>query len=630
MANSIEQRIAEFIQLYPPFDQLTESELTNVARSIHVEYHGPSECIFKEGSSTTSFFYVVRKGSVRIHHEDHHQSLVDLCDEGDVFGVRPLLANEAYLASASTVEETLLYAIPVETGIEILKSNPEVSLYLARGYASGMPMSREQRRTSVIDLKMNTDVPDEVGVSGSNYVVSCSPSTTVQEASIKMDQANVASIIVVDPNGCPLGIMTDSDLRRKVVSKALNLQTSISEIMAQPVLTVKKNITHSEALIAMMKYGIHHLCITENGKTNTAAIGVIAERDLMLDQGLHPAVLMKFIRLAKSQTELISYRTKLDALLDKYREREAPIDHVTKIAATVNDSIVERSIQIFEELNGKAPMKYCWISLGSMGRLEQILKTDQDHALILEKTPDHTEETYFRQMGEYVSHTLEKWGLSEDIAGISAANSTYGVSLNEWKHRFTTWLRTPEPESILNSSIFFDLRPVAGQEALGLQLKQHILASIDHNGLFFPMMANDALKISPPLSFFRQFIVEKNGEHKDEFDLKKRALLPFCDIARILSLHAGFIESSNTMMRFEYLALQEESNRHLFNEASNAYGWLLKLRWTKGTLQGDGGRYINLQNLSKRERQRMRDIFGLLSDLEQIVKVRFQTDRIGI
>lgn len=629
MANSIQHRIAEFVKLYPPFDRMTEQELERVALDANVEYYGPNEQIFKEGSGVTSFFYIVRKGSVRIHHNDADETLVDLCDEGDVFGVRPLLANEPYLASASSVEETLLYAIPVETGLQILKNNPEVGIYLARGYASGMPMSREQRRTGVQNLKATSDVPDEIPASNSNRIISCSATTSIREATETMTVENVASIVVVNQHGHPIGIMTDSDLRRKVVSQGLDITSKVESIMAKPVVTVAPTISHSEALILMMNHGVHHLCITEDGKNSSRAIGVIAERDLMLDQGLHPAVIVKFIRLASSLTDLVSYRLKLDALLQKYMQRDTPVEHVAKISAAIADAVVNRIIQLFQAQNGEAPCAFSWIALGSMGRVEQILKTDQDHALIVQKELSDTEASYFENMATEVSNGLEKWGLSTDIAGISATNRSHALSLKAWKLKFTDWLKNPQPENILNSAIFFDFRHVAGDIELVDELKSYLKEIALPTSLFFPMMAADALNVAPPLSFFRQFVVEKNGEHKDEFDLKRRVLLPFCDIARLLCLHSAILESSSTIDRYNVLSKSDKANASLFEEAARSYAWLLKLRWIKGTENGNDGRFIKPSHLSKRERQTMREIFSLLSDLEQIVRVRFRTDFIS-
>ncbi|TNE26930.1 MAG: CBS domain-containing protein [Bacteroidetes bacterium] len=629
MANSIQHRIAEFIKLYPPFDRMTETELERVALDANVEYYGPTERIFEEGSDTTSFFYIVRKGSVRIHHNDTEETLVDLCDEGDVFGVRPLLANEPYLASASSVEETLLYAIPVETGLQILKNNPEVGIYLARGYASGMPMSREQRRTGVQNLKSTSDVPDEIPASSSKRIVSCSPQTSIHEASQIMTTANVASIVVLNEEGHPIGIMTDSDLRRKVVSQALDIAAPVKHIMTQPVVTVAPSISHSEALIHMMNYGVHHLCITEDGKALSKAIGVIAERDLMLDQGLHPAVIVKFIRLASSSSELVNYRLKLDALLQKYAQRDTSVEHVARISASITDAVVNRLIQWFAQQHGEAPCHFSWIALGSMGRMEQILKTDQDHALIFSRELSDEETIYFDKMANEVTRGLEKWGLSIDIAGISATNRSHALSLKAWKIKFTDWLKNPEPENILNSSIFFDFRHVSGDPTLVEDLVHYLKEVVTPTSLFFPLMAADALNVAPPLSFFRQFVVEKNGEHKDEFDLKRRVLLPFCDIARLLCLHSSHYESSSTIDRYTALAMGDDANSTLFEEAARSYAWLLKLRWTKGTENGNDGRFVKPSHLSKRERQTMREIFSLLSDLEQVVRVRFRTDFIS-
>lgn len=628
MGNSIQHRVAEFIGMFPPFDLLNGGELERVAAAANVEYYAPNEAIFKEGSETTSFFYIVRKGSVRIHHEDAASTLVDLCDEGDLFGVRPLLANEPYLASATTAEETLLYAIPVNVGLEIIQSNPTISLYLARGYASGMPMSRDQLRKRKTRETENvpSEIPDITSPVKRIAVLTCKASDSIYFAAQKMTERNVASIVITNDSGCPIGIMTDSDLRRKVVSKNLNTASEVGSIMSSPVVTVSPSISHSEALILMMTANVHHICVTENGEDDSPVIGIIAERDLMLDQGLHPAVIVKFMRKAATPAELIQLNVSVTDLMEQYRKSQISVQHSCKIHSALTDALVSNAIRLFQKDHGEAPLDYVWVALGSMGRMEQLLKTDQDHALILATDPDEKQRLYFYQLAKFVEDILERWGLSVDVAGILASNEEHSSSLKTWKIRFAEWIKHPIPENILNSSIFFDFRRVAGNIALSKELRQYISTLVDEKSTFFPILASDALNIAPPLSFFRQFVVEKNGDHKDEFDIKRRVMLPYCDIARLLVLYSRNVDVIHTPDRYRRMAKVDNTNSALFEQAARSYEWLIELRWNKGMEQGDDGRYINPERLSKSERQNLREIFATLNDLEQVVRVRFRTD----
>lgn len=626
MANSIERRVAEFISAFPPFDRMTEGEVNLMAQSVQIRYHDRNEALFCEGDAPTPFFYVVRKGSVRIEREDQHHTLVDLCDEGDVFGVRPLLANESYLASARAAEESLIYAIPVDIGLQVLRSNPEVGLYLARGYASGMPMSRQRRQLHHPFLQDygQSLLPDIQKVVYSKDVLTCSPETSIRKAAEKMAERNVASILIVDENAHPQGIMTDSDLRRKVVSKGLPTDEPVLNVMSSPVSTVDDSIVHTDALLLMLTSGVHHLCVTKNGTPASPVLGILSLRDLMVDQGLHPAVIAKSIKEGNSSRDWLALRPKVDALFERYLESNTPAGHVSAVNSTISDLLIQLCIDSYIESNGPPPTPFVWLSLGSMGRKEQILPTDQDHVLITKDQPGDNE--YFINLAKSVEQLLEQWGLSMDMAGINASNPEGIQSLERWKEQFTHWIQVPDPKSILNATIYFDFRPVYGDKNIAEALKNHITSLVSEDGLFLPYLALDALNTPPPLSFFRQFIVEKDGVHKDEFDLKLRVMLPFCDVARLLCLEKRDLQYQNTAKRFNHLAESDSKHAELYRDAAEAYQWLMALRWKFGSLQDDTGRYIAIEQLSKSERQTLRDIFATLSELDQMVKVRFRTD----
>lgn len=301
-----------------------------------------------------------------------------------------------------------------------------------------------------------------------------------------------------------------------------------------------------------------------------------------------------------------------------------PASQLLQVSTSIYDHLFGHLIRNSLTKAGEPPCKYAWISLGSLGRKEQLLMTDQDHALIIEN-PDH-QETFLR-VAEDVTSLLEEIGFPKDPANIIASNPDWCLGLNRWKEIFTKWLKQPEPDALLHSTIFFDFRVISGDPGLGNALRNHLFEQLPKSSLFLSMMAKNAVETPAPLSFFRKFLLEKNGQHKDQFDLKLRALLPLVDMARVMALQ-NRIEETSTINRYRKLAELDPNNKNLLNESAEAFEYLLGLRFRFGYLNSDSGRYIRPDQLSKIERVQLKEIFHTISELQEIVEIRFQTDYI--
>ena len=640
-ANTITKRVEEFLRQFPPFDLGTSEELHSVSEKVVIQYLEAGEIVFEQDAIPNPFFYVVRQGSVKIFHSDETETLVDICDEGDIFGVRPLLANEPYLASAQAQEECLLYAIPVEIGRQILENNPKVSLFFAMGYASGKPMQRfhlssSQNSEAKNAIQAEDSLPllsETVLVSNKKDVLTCGIEATIQEAAVKMKNRNVGSILVADLNNKPLGIVTDKDLRAKVATGEIQISAPISEIMNSPVFCVKTGVSVAECMIEMVSKHVHHLCITEDGTISKPINGIVSDHDLLLEQGFNPAIIIKEMRKTKALPLLLNLRKKADDLLTKYLEQAVSMHFIRKMMAEINNTLLNRVIDLNIAELGQPPCTFAWLALGSQGREEQLLRTDQDHALVFEDAPSDEEnahrKAYFLNLAKHVAKELERFGFEQDVADIGANREKWCQPLSGWKKYFTEWIRKPDEVNILLSTIFFDFRPAYGNEALAQQMAQHLYKEIEKTQIFLPLLAKNALANPAPLSFFRNFVVESSGVHEDKFDLKLRAMLPMVDAARVLTLNHQLTEVNNTSERFGQLAEVEPKNKELMIEAAEGYATLMNIRARFGFAQQDDGRFIRPEALNKMERQTLRNIFRTINDIQKILQVRFQTGYLG-
>lgn len=636
MANAISKRVAEFIAKFPPFNVLSMEDLHLIAENIVIQYKEPNEYLFMEHASPLENFFLVRQGSVRIFHEKYQDQLIDICDEGDIFGTRPLLAMEEYQASAKTQEESLIYSIPVNLVKRLIEENAQFSEFFALGYASDKPMSREKLRelknTKADKQEFPLPVLNETMPLNSNKeVLKCLPSNTIAEAAKAMSLHKVGSIIIAE-NGRPLGIVTDKDLREKVATGDYSVHQQINEIMSSPVICAPSDLSIAEYMILMINKRVHHICITADGSPDTDVTGIIADHDLLLEQGFNPAIVIKEMRKSNAISRLIELRNKADELLKKYIDQQVSMVYIMKMMAGINDVLLCKIIQFSIEKIGQPPVAFAWLSLGSHGRSEQLLRTDQDHALVFEEVDDsvllEANKSYFLKLAHLVSAELERFGYDLDIANIGAQNADWCLSIGKWKEKFSKWINQPEPENILLSNIFFDFRVAYGAEDLGLELRNHIKSKLKTNQVFLPYLAKNALTNPPPLSFFRNFMLESTGEHKDEFDLKLRALMPLVDAARVLSLEHQTDSITNTAERFRLISLKEKHHYELFLELSDAFLHLIKFRTKWGLENNNSGRYIKISDLTKLERSMLKNIFNLIQDAQKILRLRFHTTNI--
>ncbi len=636
MTNEIPERVAEFVGQFPPFHLLEPADLIRLISKTEIRFKAAGEILFKENEQPENFFFMVRKGKVKIYLAQEGNRLIDECDEGDIFGVRPLIAKEPYLASAQVEEDALLYALPVHIFEQLLEKNPKLALYFAAGFASGRPAARKNfLQTSggqVFEhshLKKFTQLKETTTITFSDAPVVCNIYHSIREAAEKMTLAGSSSIVVVSENQSPIGIITDTDFRAKVATGAYKIDKSVTDIMSSPVFTISPHTTNGEAMVHMMQQGIHHLCITEGGSPEDRLLGTLSDEQLLVMEGRSPAALLRGIKKATSATEIKYLLNFADSLVEGYVEAQVNPPYISGVMTALNDAVIGRCLELAQfEMGQMAAVDFCWLSLGSEGRGEQIIRTDQDNALVYADPHTGQEEevkTYFLTLAQRANEMLAEAGFEYDPAGIMAGNHQWCMSYTSWCQTFEHWIQQPDQDNILLSTIFFDFRGVYGNLSLATQLSLRLHEMLKVQTKFLSFMAKDALSNPPPLSFFRNFVVEKSGSHKDEFDLKLRAMLPLVDAARVLALQHALVGINNTPERFRSVAQKESSSAEIMHEAAMAFEILQGFRARFAIADGSSGRYIQPEKLNKIHRQTLRNVFSIISEIQQLLEVRFQT-----
>tara|TARA_R110001583_G_scaffold16398_4_gene67208 strand:- start:478 stop:2388 length:1911 start_codon:yes stop_codon:yes gene_type:complete len=628
--NTIAERIYDFLKDFPPFNTLDNAQLMTICEQVKVAYYEVGDYVFKENESLHDAFYVVKDGAVGIFRG--LDVLVDECDEGDIFGLRALIRQSNYRLSAKAIEECIVYAISSDLLDEFITSNIEANKFIMASFASNtLDRYSDKDRAGLYSTEGEFD--KETGhlafiqnVTYKKTPVTCPPNTQIGNAALTMTAKKVGSIIITKENR-PIGIITDKDLRTKIATGKFAISDIVTSIMSFPVITIAENVSIAEAQITMLRNKITHLCITKNGTPHSELVGVLSEHDIVVAQSNNPSFLIKEVKRAETAEKLRDIRMKAQGLMKRYLDQHIPIGFVSKIVSAINEAITQKAISLsIDEMQGQPPVAFSWLSLGSQGRDEQLLLTDQDNALVYADVALEDEaktKAYFLKLAQLVTVKLNIVGFEFCPAQMMASNPKWCLSLSEWNNQFNDWVTKPDEDKIMLCTIFFDYEKAYGDSALVERMSESIFNSIDRYTIFLNFLALNAIKNPPPLSFFRQFLVESSGEHKDLFDIKARAMMPLVDSARLLVLSKNIKDHNNTIERFKKLAELEPQNGDVYNACIDAFKVLLRFRTVEGLKQGDSGRFIDLKSLSKANRLKLKGCFGSIKDIQELIKVRF-------
>lgn len=628
MKNTIAERILDFMKDFPPFDALQRKDLFTIASQVKVVYLEKDKHLFNQGDILHNSFYMVKDGAIGIY-RDH--TLVDECDEGDIFGLRALIRKDHYLLDAIAIEESIVYSISAKLLEEIIITNTKANQFLIASFATNTrnPYAEEDKGFLFANesiLQSNSSSFTEVqSAEFSNNPITCNAHTSIKEAAQIMSQHRVGSIVITDHKR-PIGIITDKDLRNKIATGFQSITDEVDTIMSYPVVTFPPSITVAEAQIAMLRHSISHLCITKDGTDASDLIGILSEHDIIVIHGNNPSVLIKEIKRAISTEQLKRIREKAQSLLENYIEQHIPISFISNIISTINDAITQRIIILsLDEMEQPSPSRFAWLAIGSQGRKEQLLLTDQDNALVYEDTENEDSvKAYFLELSKLINDKLNSIGFEYCPANMMASNPKWCLSVSQWQSQFENWITQPDIDKILLCNIFFDYNMVYGDQDLIDQMSDSIFKAIDQYEIFLNFLGRNALKNPPPLSFFRNFLVEDSGEHKDQFDIKARAIMPLVDAARLLILSNGIKHVNSTIARYQKLIALEPQNTDLYESCINAFRILLRFRTQQGLKHNDSGRFVDVNGLSKSDRLKLKSCFKPVKNIQELIIVRFR------
>ena len=631
--NSIATRIADFLKQFPPFNNLSLEELTIVAMNIRVVNLEKNKTLFQINDTLHDSFYMVASGVINLSViSDSEETLLNKCVAGDVFGLRPFFAKNNYMMTAKAREECIVYAIPITTFRPFVAQNAEVLNFLLESFANNTsnPADKENRGKLLSDNVAYTSKPTEIQyfqtLSYNKTPLKVTPNNSIKDVAQLMSD-NLIDNVIISEHNFPIGIVTDTDMRSKVATGRFEITSSINKIMTSPVITVAENVSLAEAQLLLLKYNVSHLCVTIDGSDKSEIKGIITEHDLIVSQASNPGVFIKEIKRSQNASDLSRVRSKLSDLVQTSLAKNIPLAHISNIASEINTAIIKRSVELAILDLGSPPARFAWLSIGSQGRKEQLLLTDQDSILVFEDVAAdkyRDVKNYFMKLAKKAVATLETIGYEQCQNGHVASNMIWCKSMTEWIKQYSNWMNSPGEKNNEISSVFFDYEIAFGEQQIEDAISDIIFVNAKKNKLFFDYLGNDALRKPAPLSFFKKFNIEETGLNKGKFDIKKRAILPLVDGARLFVISHNIKGINNTFLRFKQLAMVDQKHSEIYLNCADAFQTLSKLKTSEGLKYDNSGQFINIEDLSKIDKENLKNALAPIKELEELIKDSFQ------
>jgi len=518
---------AAFLALHAPFDSLDAAELATIAASVKLRTYRTGEVALVEDGKPAQAFYVIRDGSMELVHEEE---VIDILEPGEGFGHPSLLTGLAPAFTIRAHEDSSCYLLPREPALSVL-GRPAGAGFVAR------TLRERLTRTGHVVHGLPELATVRVGDLVSRPLRSCEPYTTIRHAAETMTEHNLSAILV--PDGERLTILTDADVRAKVVAGDLNPENPVSRVTA-PAVTVPADRLAVDAVVDMLNAGVEHLVVVDQPRR---VIGILSSADLIGLETHSPFALRHALLHAADEEELAKVAARLPRLfLNLLDAGVAPAD-VGRVLSLQLDSLTTRLIDFSIWRHGPAPSAWAWIVLGSAARRELTLGSDQENALAFASGSGPGVDEYFTRFGEEVTAGLSRCGFQPDPNDVVAGNRLWRMSEAAWRQVFADCLEAPDRSRLIRATVAFDFRHGGGGLEIVSPLVQILRAAPDHPD-FVRRLARTATDFTPPLGFRRALVVERAGKESGKLDIKRGGILPIVNLARFHALANGITISA--------------------------------------------------------------------------------------
>jgi CBS domain-containing protein len=609
--------IRDHLQRFPPFDALPEDSLDAIARQVEVAYFKAGSDILLYGAQIHELHYV-RSGAVEIYRRNGE--LYNRLSEGDIFGQAGLLRSNKVRFPARAIEDSLIYFIPGELFGQLCEAHDSFADFVEAEGQSRLKSAVESQgqASELTQLKVRKLI--------SRQPVCVPLHTSVQQAAQVMTEQSVSSLVITDgeaAGAAMVGILTDRDLRTRVLATGLDSAAPVSQVMSPDPITIQADDSVFEAMLSMLRHNIHHLPVVQRRRP----LGLINLSDIIRYESHSSLYLVNSIFNQANVAGLQNLLADLRGTYVRMVNDNATAQMIGSAMSGIGRAFTQRLLELAEQQLGPPPVPYCFMVAGSLARDEQLLVTDQDNALVLDDRFDPAQhDAYFAALAQFVSDGLAACGYSYCKGGIMASNPQWRQPLRVWRDYFQQWIDQPNPQTLLNSCIFFDLDGVHGERELVENLQDLLAQKASSNPAFLAALARNALNRTPPLGFFRTFVMESDGQQKNIINLKGRGSAPLTDLIRVHALACGS-KAQNSLERLDAIAQTKLLQPEAISQLRYALEFLSLVRIRHQARAIEEGRepnnYIEPEKVSASERHNLKEAFQVLSNAQKFLRFRY-------
>lgn len=616
--------IIRFLSGVPPFSLIPDEGLAAVRSSVTMTAFEKDTVLAGHGESVLKSLYIIKQGSAEQYREKSSRKIMrKLLCEGDVFGGMDMLLNGGIsLFTVRCMERCFFYMVPEQTFLELCMTWKHFSDFFTDAF--GRLMMHDAFRQGITGSEgaagsMTGFYHQALQQVDALPPVYCDPDTAIRDVVRQMHREKTGAVLVSHSENGIVGIVTKTDLINKALADNQDMDLPVAGIMSHPVQKISATSGIYEALAVMNQMKIGHIPVVD---PQNRVLSILSDSAINALHGYSPLLLIKEIQAAGSPEIVMTKPRRLPFIIRNLIRGGAHIRDISRIITLVSDTVLEKLMEFAIKDLGQPPVKFVFMILGSEGRLEQTLKTDQDNAVIYEDStdvPTETIEDYFSAFGKKVCSWLDQAGYAYCKGGIMAQNPKWCQPLSAWKDYFSSWIVTADHEDLLQASIFFDFRGAWGSMELIEQLRQLLFESVGGWSGFLRHLTENALHFKPPIGLLGKIVVESRGRHRDAFDLKA-AMQPIVDFARIYCLSSK-TDATNTFERLSALHRKQVISEEDYNDTRQAYAFLLNLRLNHQVTQiiDENQRpdnYIHPKKLSRIDQMILREVFKQIERLQ--------------
>ena len=632
-APTIVAGLRQLLLPHVPFSQMAAEDLDYLLAQVEIAYYGPGEVVLKPAAEPPAHCMIVKQGRVRGLRGGDAEKVAFDAGVGDCFPVGALHAGRAVTLTYVSVGDTFLLQFPRSAFDELTRRSRPFLDYCQRRLGALLDLSRQELQATYAaqaSVERTMNLPLAQLLRGPPVV--CRREDSLREAFARMHTAGVGSILVIEPDGAGgktvAGILTRTDLIGRVILPEVPLATPIGELMSTGVLTLESEAPAAEAVLLMAEHSIRHVPVVSREGGAARVVGVVSERELFTLQRLSVQQLASAIRRASDPATLAAVAEDVRRLSHHLVAQGVAAAQMTRVISHLNDQLTARLLTLACARFGVAAASFCWLALGSEGRGEQTIATDQDNGILFDATQQQA--APMLELADWVNRALAACGFPLCKGDIMARNPRWCLSAEHWTELFADWIDRGSPEALLNASIFFDFRGIFGHKALAQALRAAVVQRAASNKRFLKQMSDNALRNRAPAAptVFDRLLGDELG--KAPIDLKLHGTVPFVDAARIWALAAG-VEDCNTDRRLRQLA---QAGRLPAEDASawaDAFEFcqLLRLRaqhWRAeggGAATDDNPNLVDPARLSPLDRRIVKEAFRQARRIQQRLELDF-------